>query len=138
MQILAARRRGEIGKRIWLGLACTAMIVIGGSVPDGAALALECPVAEVQPNQHVLRESQQRIEELSELLSTGDVANRMGEIVTEMRRTYPAVTDAELVNYFVTAYCPVVNSMGGLSDDEKRSRLDRFSGQVFQAVEAGS
>jgi len=44
------------------------------------------------------------------------------------------VPGGELVNCLVTAYCPVVKSLTGLSDSEKRARMDAFAGRVAQAA----
>ncbi len=132
-EALYGRVPGQIGHlgHCLLGMAVV-VIALGTGEP---ARALECPVPETQNNQHVLRETQAQIKELSELLASGDVANRLGVIVRGMRQKYPAVTDAELVNYFLTAYCPDINAMDGLSEDEKKTQLEQFSSQVFQAVE---
>ena len=46
----------------------------------------------------------------------------------------PNVPTGELVNYLVTAYCPVVNSLTGLSNNEKQARLSAFVSQVVQAA----
>ena len=47
---------------------------------------------------------------------------------------YPAAQDAEIVNYLVTLYCPVVNEDAALSDGEKVDRLSAFSPHVMQAL----
>jgi len=62
---------------------------------------------------------------------SGHRCNRISEIIGELRAKYPPVESDELVNYLMTAYCPVVNGMAGLSDGEKQARLDAFSSQVL-------
>jgi len=57
------------------------------------------------------------------------------ELVAELRRRHPGAGDAELVNYLVTAYCPVVARLSGLGDAERTARVDRFAGQVRQAID---
>jgi hypothetical protein len=99
------------------------------------AQAFDCPHPDAQTNQDALRETRQQVKEISGLLASGDVGNRIGEIAHDLRQKYPGLTDAELVNYFLTAYCPDVAAMGNMSDKEKKARLDEFSGQVFQALE---
>jgi hypothetical protein len=44
------------------------------------------------------------------------------------------VPSGELVNYLVGAYCPVANSLTGLSNGEKQARLSAFVSQVVQAA----
>ncbi len=68
---------------------------------------------------------------LPESLAAGDLGNRISEIISDLRAKYPSVGSDELVNYLMTAYCPVVNGLSGLSDDEKEARLDAFSSQVL-------
>lgn len=47
-------------------------------------------------------------------------------IEADLRARYPGVEDAEIVNYLVTAYCPVVNDMK-VSDADKQARMSRFT-----------
>ncbi len=54
--------------------------------------------------------------------------------VHALHSRHPDVPTGELVNYLVTAYCPVVNSLTGLSDGEKQARMDAFSTQVTVAA----
>jgi hypothetical protein len=44
------------------------------------------------------------------------------------------VPTGDLMNYLVTAYCPVVNSLTGLSNGEKQARLSAFVRQVVQTA----
>jgi len=48
----------------------------------------------------------------------------------ELRQKYPKADRTELTNFVITAYCPVVAAQG-LTDSERRERLDRFSEQVW-------
>jgi hypothetical protein len=59
-------------------------------------------------------------------------ANRVPVFVHALRSRHPNVPSGELVNYLVTAYCPVVNSLTRLSNGEKQARLRRQ--QERQAV----
>lgn len=101
---------------------------------SGAAHALECPEAQGQSEPGVLEETKQDIASWSASLSGDDLLNRVDELVSRLHEKYPGVDEAELVNYLITAYCPVVAQMDGLSEDEKTARLDQFSEQAFTAV----
>jgi hypothetical protein len=70
----------------------------------------------------------------SQLLASGDLGNRFPVLVHDLRGRHPDVPASELVNYLVTAYCPVVNSLTGLGDAEKQARMDAFASQVSQLV----
>jgi hypothetical protein len=53
-------------------------------------------------------------------------------IVSDLRARYPGVENAELVNYLVTAYCPIVARLSGLDEQQKQAQLDQFVGQIMQ------
>ena len=110
--------------------ALTTCLLIWGAE---TACALDCPVPQAKTTASALQESPKTIEELSALFAaqgTGVVS----EIVTQVKRRYPAAQDAEIVNYLVTLYCPVVNQDAALSDAEKADRLSAFSSHVMQAL----
>ena len=54
--------------------------------------------------------------------------------VADLRARYPGVENAELVNYLMAAECSIVAKLGGLGEQEKRSRLDRFASEIAQIV----
>jgi len=97
--------------------------------------AIDCPTPQTATQSGVIKEPASEITRLSNLLASGDLGNRIAEIIGELRAKYPSVGSDELVNYLMTAYCPVVNGMAGLSDGEKQARLDAFSSQVLAATQ---
>src|SRR5271165_7073060 len=97
-------------------------------------LALECPTPQPAGAPDAIGESPAQIAELSQLLASGDLGNRIPVFVNELRSRHPNVPTGELVNYLVTAYCPVVNRLTGLSNSEKQARLSAFVSQVVQAA----
>ncbi len=58
----------------------------------------------------------------------------VSEIVGRLKRDNPGVRDAEVTNYLVTLYCPVVDRNHSLSEEEKRARLLAFSSRVMQEL----
>jgi hypothetical protein len=54
--------------------------------------------------------------------------------VADLRARYPGVENAELVNYLMAAECPIVTKLGGLGEQEKRARLERFASNTAQIV----
>lgn len=50
--------------------------------------------------------------------------------IWELKSKYPAAGFNEIVNYMITAYCPIVAQNASLSEDEKRDRLMRYSQQI--------
>jgi hypothetical protein len=100
-----------------------------GLAQPGAAF--ECPEPQAQGVRGVIPESPQQIAELSALLRAGDLENRIEVIAHDLKQKYPNADRTELINYMMTAYCPVITADQSLSDSEKRERLDRFSEQVW-------
>jgi hypothetical protein len=93
--------------------------------------AFECPEPQTQGVRGFIPESPQEIAELSALLRAGDLENRIEVIAHDLKQKYPNADRTELINYMMTAYCPVITADQSLSDSEKRERLDRFSEQVW-------
>ena len=96
--------------------------------------ALECPTAQPAGAPGAIQETPAQISELSQVLASGDLGNRIPVFVRALHSRHPDAPTGELVNYLVTAYCPVVNSLTGLSDGEKQARMDAFITQVTVAA----
>jgi hypothetical protein len=112
--------------RVFLGVAVLAFA--------GPALALDCPAPQPLTRPGVLKETSTQIAVASTLLATGDDANRIAVLVTDLRARYQGVENAEIVNYLMTAYCPIVAKLSGLGEGEKRARMDQFVSQLTQTV----
>jgi hypothetical protein len=97
-------------------------------------VALECPTAQPAGAPGAIQETPAQISELSQVLASGDLGNRIPVFVRALHSRHPDAPTGELVNYLVTAYCPVVNSLTGLSDGEKQARMDAFITQVTVAA----
>ncbi len=94
--------------------------------------AFECPEPEAKGVRGVIPESPQEITELSDQLRAGDLENRLEVIARDLKRKYPKADRTELTNFMVAAYCPVIAADQGISDSEKRERLDSYSEQLWQ------
>ncbi len=95
----------------------------------GQAAAIECPKSG-EPA-YALSSSQKR------LLTTGtyiDVVNEIGEMSASLRTQRPDMSYVSLVNAIVAAYCPVIASQPGLSDQEKRDDVRKFSDIVMKQL----
>jgi hypothetical protein len=60
--------------------------------------------------------------------------NRVPEVVAKLRKRYPSVSNAEVDNYLVAAYCPEVAKLNGLTEGEQTARVQLFSHQVETAI----
>jgi len=97
-------------------------------------IALECPTAQPAGTAGAIQESPAQINELSQVLASGDLDNRVPVFIHSLRSRHPDAPASEFVNYLVTAYCPVVNGLTGLSDGEKQARMDAFTTQATIAA----
>ena len=97
-------------------------------------MALECPTPQPAGARDAISETPAQINELADILASGDLPNRIPVFVQALRARHPNVPAGELVNYLVTAYCPVTNHMAGLSEAEKKARLDAFATEAAKAV----
>jgi hypothetical protein len=118
-----------------LGSSRSAHAAAAWSLVATLCMALECPAPQHAGASGVTQETPGQIAELSQVLASGDLGNRIPVYVHVLRKSrHPDAPTGDLVNYLVTAYCPVVNSLSGLSDDKKQARMDAFALQVAQAA----
>jgi hypothetical protein len=100
----------------------------------GPAFALDCPDPQSVASRGILQETPAEIEATGKVLASGDPEKRTTAVLAELRARYPKVDGAELVNYVITAYCPVINAFPTLSEAEKKARMDAFVKQLLDKV----
>ncbi len=100
----------------------------------GPAFALECPVPQPLTRPGILQETPAQITTLSNLLAGGDVGNTIPVIVADLRARYPGIENAEIINYLMAAYCPIVAQLSGLTDQQKQAQMDQFTRQLVQLI----
>ncbi len=115
--------------KLWLGAALAL-----GAV--GAASAMECPLAHPRAGPGVLKETAPIIASDSETL-TNQGAEGAPYIIAGVRTRHPKASNDEILNYLVTAYCPVVNDTNGLTPSQKRARLRHFTQEVERELSKG-
>ncbi len=119
-------------KRWQIGSAMA--LLCGGLSFPAVAQSLACPLPQARHDPGVLKESPAQIEATGSFLASGDMVNRVAEVVADLRKRYPGVADAEIENYLVTAYCPVAAKLDGLGVAEQRARVDQFARQASAAI----
>ena len=115
------------------GVTRAIMIALVSALAMPAA-ALQCPAPQPLARPGILKETRTQTQVVATLLATGDDANRIRVIVDDLRARYPGVENAEIVNYLMAAYCPVVAQLSGLGEQEKQARMDRFVTQLSQII----
>jgi hypothetical protein len=111
-----------------LAAAASSAVVTLALAPP--ALALQCPAPQPLPRPGVLKETPAQISELSRRLAAGDVSTNVAQVASQLRARYPGVQTGEIVNYLITAYCPVVEQMPGLSEAQRQARMDEIASTV--------
>jgi hypothetical protein len=112
------------------------MIVLVGhlvSVPiDAQAEALECP--EMGTISGILRDPAQ-----ARLVTSGnsvDVANEVYDLINRLQIERPNISDSELTDVLIAAYCPAVAHAEGLSTAQKWRRMRQFAAIVRRQLAA--
>jgi hypothetical protein len=124
-----------IADRLRLHAAGTALLVLVACLaPAVPAQALDCPVAQPLKRPGVLQETPAQIAAVGKQLAAGDASDRVPAIVADLRARYPTAENAELVNYILTAYCPVVAALPGLNESQKRAQVESFAAQLMQQI----
>ncbi len=102
------------------------------------AMAFECPTPQPLSHPGILRETSAQTRQLEAVLADGDASNHIPIIIDDLRRRYPAVQNAEIRNYLITAYCPAVAQLSGLNDATKRARISQFVTDIDHVMQAGT
>jgi hypothetical protein len=97
------------------------------------ARALECPVPHVLPHAGIITETQPQIREYGATLAGNDTGNAVGVIAQDLRKKYPGVTDAEITNFLVTAYCFELKAEG-YDGARARTRIKNFADRADRLV----
>ena len=102
-------------------------------------VALECPTPQPAGAPGAIQETPAQIDELMQVLASGDLDSgdlgiKVQVLVRALRSRHPKAPSGELVNYVVTAYCPIVNGLIGLTDGEKQARIDSVASQAVEAA----
>ncbi len=100
-----------------------------------AMAAFECPRPEIG-GPGVISQTPQEQQALGKVLAGSDVENHIGVGVADPRKRYPGVSDSEIVNYLLGAYCPVVAAMPELSDTQRTGKVEQFAATLFRLLSA--
>lgn len=114
--------------KILLALAGTCLAIF--TAVSAPAAAFECPAAQARTSSSAIKETSAQIAQLTRELEGDETGNTAMATIWELKSKYPKAGFNEIVNYMVTAYCPIVAQNASLSDDEKKDRLMRYSRQI--------
>ena len=118
-----------------IGVAGLSIIQLWKARSQNTTATFICPETQPRTTQIALKETAADVARASAALSGPTPENAIRVIAADLKRRHPQVDSAEIVNYLLTAYCPLVKEESGLSDQERRTRMDRFSAQVYALVQ---
>jgi mono/diheme cytochrome c family protein len=104
------------------GLRAAAGVGAGGTE---AARSFDCPAIGAAPVPRVLASPS----DVMSLASGGDIdmANKIPELIDEIRQQQPDISAAALTNIMIASFCPVVANDPALTDSQRRSRMMHFA-----------
>ncbi len=101
-------------------------LALGLAVAAQPAVALECPAPRPVAGPGVLQETAAQIDVLAKALATGDVRAKTQDIIAGLRAAHPDAQPGEILNYLITAYCPVAAAAPGLNEGERQAAVDQY------------
>jgi hypothetical protein len=120
-----------------LGRASAALsaLFLGAWAMSAQATGLECP--EIGQGVPEVTSDPAR----AKLLLGGagpDLANEIGELINQVRLKEPAISNADLTNGLIAAYCPLVAQAPGLTSAQSWSQMHRFVQVLQQQIAANN
>jgi len=105
-----------------------ALIGVATLLVASPCVALECPAPHPDAR-GALKETPERTATTgTELAEKGaDAADR---VIADLRARHPTATSSEIMNYLITAYCPVINRQTRISEVQKREKIEAFNRQI--------
>ena len=119
---------------VMFGLMGFAAAQSGFSQPAQAASQFVCPETHAATTNAALQETPEQLASTTNALKSPERENAIRVIVGDLKKKYPGAGSADIVNYMLTAYCPLVAADDGLGESERQARMDRFSSQVYQIL----
>jgi hypothetical protein len=113
-------------------LCSAALLALAACLGSSPSWALDCPAPQALSRIGVLKETPTQMAVVGAFLASGESSKTVPLVEADLRARYPGVENAELVNYIITAYCPVVDQAKDTSDADKKARLERFVHDLLQ------
>ena len=96
--------------------------------PAASAFALECPSMKAITGESAAQP------DLTAQLSAPDVLAQVPGIYGSLKTQFAGVSNAQLADYLIAAYCPIVKGDASLSEQEKKARVDEFADKVVSTA----
>lgn len=122
----------EIGAGSALVLALLSFCALPAAAAEGA---FTCPAPQAATTGSAIKETPAEIADIASTLAGPEKENAILVAADKLKKAHPNATKDEMINYMLTAYCPLVAKDTGLSQSEKRGRMDRFASQVRKMLQ---
>ena len=119
---------------VMVGLTSLVALNLGSSQSAQAASEFLCPETHAATTNAALQETPEQLASTTNALKSPERENAIRVVAGDLKKEYPNADTADIVNYMLTAYCPLVAAKGGLGADEKQAEMDRFSSQVYRIL----
>ncbi len=132
----SARARASISRALWAAghavafVACGLLLLLPGRVQ---AAGLDCP--EMGPLVPDLIAGTQQIQRMT-AGNDVDLANEVRGLINRMQTEKPGISNDDIINGLIAAYCPVVAGMTQLSSADKFRLIRRFDAVVMRELTA--
>ena len=110
-------------------LSLAAFLTMAAAGCSGANEQIECPTPQSGQAAGTLGEPLSQIKAAGDQLGQGS-ENQIAEVAARLRKQHANASSAEIINYLVTAYCPVVNARPSLDKAAKQQSLQAFSARA--------
>jgi hypothetical protein len=130
----AARLRRYIRLVASVALSAFLGLFLGASAPSANAAGLECPDIGHTGVPDLTSDPTR-----AKLLVGGsgiDLANDISELISEVRLKEPGISDADLTNGLIAAYCPLVAQAPSLTTRQRWTQMHRFVRVLQQQLAA--
>lgn len=102
-----------------------------------AAKELDCPAVSATGITGTLTDPGSGILEMMQGVTPDTLDDRVNEIIARVRTAEPGISNGDLSDELVAAYCPVLAKDAALSFDQKQARLSAFLSSVTNILSAG-
>ena len=103
-------------------------------LPAYAASKILCPEKDIAKTIPAIKETPADLAAVTDALKGPERDNTIQVVIANLKRKYPDAKKEDILNYMLTAYCPLVEAEDGLGADEMRDRMQQFSTQVYNIL----
>lgn len=113
-------------RETWLALL---LVPITGCSRPASQQTIECPTLQNGQIAGTVKESASQVASAGQLLYYGN-GNAVTEVAASFRKRHPDASKGAVINYLLTAYCPLLNADRALDQNGRREAMKSFARQA--------